>query len=54
MPSFDRLAANGDAAACHYDAVGNLLIITRSTASQVSIIEPNGGSVGGTGFSDTA
>jgi YD repeat-containing protein len=56
------IAANGDAAAYHYDAVGNLLSITRSTASQVSIIEftPNGGSVGqvvtiyGTGFSATA
>jgi YD repeat-containing protein len=55
------IAANGDAAAYHYDAVGNLLSITRSTATQVSIIEftPNGGSVGevvtiyGTGFSAT-
>ena len=54
--------ANGDAAAYHYDAVGNLLSITRSTATTVAIIEvtPDGGPVGqtvtvyGTGFSATA
>jgi YD repeat-containing protein len=56
------IAANGAAATYQYDAVGNLLAITRSTASQVSIIEftQNGGSVGqvvaiyGTGFSASA
>jgi YD repeat-containing protein len=53
---------NGDAAAYHYDPVGNLLSISRSTSSQVKIIEftPNGGPIGqtvsiyGTGFSATA
>jgi YD repeat-containing protein len=30
---------NGDAAAYHYDPVGNLLSITRSTSTQVAIIE---------------
>jgi YD repeat-containing protein len=52
---------NGDAAAYHYDAVGNLLSITRTGASQVAIIEftPNDGPIGGTvtihgtGFSTT-
>jgi YD repeat-containing protein len=54
--------ANGDSAAYHYDAVGNLLAITRATANDVTIIEftPNGGAPGqtvtiyGTGFSATA
>lgn len=53
--------ASGNAAAYHYDAVGNLLSITRSTSSQVSIIEftPHTGPIGqtvsifGTGFSST-
>jgi len=52
---------NGDAAAYHYDAVGNLLSITRTGPSQVAIIEftPNDGPIGGsitihgTGFSTT-
>jgi YD repeat-containing protein len=52
---------NGDAAAYHYDAVGNLLGITRSTSTQVAIIDftPDGGPIGrtvtiyGTGFSAT-
>jgi YD repeat-containing protein len=52
---------NGDAAVYHYDAVGNLLSITRQGAGTVAIIEftPNGGPVGatvkliGTGFSAT-
>jgi YD repeat-containing protein len=51
----------GEAAIYAYDAVGNLLSITRKTATQVSIIEftPNSGGVGatvtiqGTGFSTT-
>lgn len=54
--------ASGDAAVYHYDAVGNLLSITRSTATQVNVIEftPDAGPVGqsvtiyGTGFSATA
>ena len=53
--------ANGDAAIYQYDAVGNLLSITRKTATQVSIIDftPNDGPIGqtvtiyGTGFSAT-
>lgn len=53
--------ANGDAAAYQYDAVGNLLGITRTTSTQVSIIEftPDSGSTAqpvtiyGTGFSAT-
>jgi YD repeat-containing protein len=53
---------NGDAAVYQYDAVGNLLSITRTSASQVSIIDfaPNDGPIGqtvtiyGTGFSATA
>ena len=53
--------ANGDAAVYQYDAVGNLLSITRKSATQVSIIDftPNGGPIGqtvtiyGTGFSAT-
>jgi YD repeat-containing protein len=52
---------NGDAATYNYDAVGNLLSITRATAASVSIIafSPGHGSVGtvvkisGTGFSST-
>jgi YD repeat-containing protein len=52
---------SGDAAAYHYDSVGNLLGITRATSSQVSIIEitPDAGPIGqtvtiyGTGFSAT-
>ncbi len=52
---------NGDSAAYAYDAAGNLLSITRKTASQVSIIEvtPDTGPVGtavtiyGSGFSAT-
>jgi YD repeat-containing protein len=52
---------NGDAAEYHYDAVGNLLSITRSTSSQVNIVDftPDGGPIGqtvtiyGTGFSAT-
>jgi YD repeat-containing protein len=52
---------NGDAAAYHYDAVGNLLSIARMGPSAVSIIEftPNDGPIGGsvtihgTGFSTT-
>ena len=52
---------NGDSAAYAYDAAGNLLSITRKTASQVSIVEvtPDGGGVGtavtiyGSGFSAT-
>jgi YD repeat-containing protein len=51
----------GDAAAYNYDAVGNLLSITRSTSTQVKILEftPNIGPIGqtvtihGTGFSAT-
>jgi YD repeat-containing protein len=54
--------ASGDAAVYHYDAVGNLLSITRSTSTQVSVIEftPNAGPIGqsvtiyGTGFSASA
>jgi IPT/TIG domain len=54
--------ASGDAAVYHYDAVGNLLSITRSTPTQVNVIEftPDAGPVGqsvtiyGTGFSATA
>jgi YD repeat-containing protein len=53
--------ASGDAAAYHYDAVGNLLSITRSTSTTVAIIEftPDAGPIGqtvtiyGTGFSAT-
>jgi YD repeat-containing protein len=53
--------AAGDAAVYHYDAVGNLLSITRSTPTQVNVIEftPDAGPVGqsvtiyGTGFSAT-
>jgi len=53
---------NGDAAVYHYDAVGNLLSISRSTSSQVTIIDftPDAGPIGqivtiyGTGFSATA
>ena len=53
---------SGDAAMYTYDAVGNLLSITRTSASSVSIIalSPNSGPVGspvmidGTGFSSTA
>jgi YD repeat-containing protein len=53
---------NGDAAVYQYDAVGNLLSITRTSATQVSIIDftPNDGPIGqtvtiyGTGFSATA
>ncbi len=52
----------GEAASYAYDAVGNLLSITRNTASQTSIIDfnPNSGPIGGTvtlygtGFSTTA
>jgi len=52
---------SGNAAAYHYDAVGNLLSITRSTPTTVAIIEvtPDGGPGGqtvtiyGTGFSAT-
>jgi YD repeat-containing protein len=52
---------NGDAATYHYDAVGNLLSITRDNAGGVSVIEftPNAGAVGtavtihGIGFSAT-
>ena len=52
---------NGDAAAYHYDAVGNLLSITRTGPTDVAIIEltPNDGPIGGTitihgtGFSTT-
>lgn len=52
----------GDAAVYHYDAVGNLLSITRSTSTQVNVIEvtPDAGPIGqsvtihGTGFSATA
>lgn len=52
---------SGDAAAFHYDAVGNLLSITRTSATQMSVIEftPDSGAVGqsvtiyGTGFSGT-
>jgi YD repeat-containing protein len=51
----------GASATYHYDAVGNLLSITRAIATDVTIIEftPDGGSVGqtvtiyGTGFSAT-
>ena len=54
--------ANGDAAEYHYDAVGNLLSITRSSPTQVTIIDfsPDAGPIGqtvtiqGTGFSATA
>jgi YD repeat-containing protein len=61
-----RLAAvidvNGNAAEYSYDAVGNILSITRFTATQISIINfsPESGLVGtavtinGTGFSTTA
>ena len=53
---------SGDAAAYHYDAVGNLLSITRSTSTTVAIIEvtPDAGAIGhsvtiyGTGFSATS
>jgi YD repeat-containing protein len=53
--------ANGDAAEYHYDAVGNLLSITRSSPTQVNIIDfsPDSGPIGqtvtiqGTGFSAT-
>ena len=53
---------NGDAAVYHYDAVGNLLSITRSTSTQVNVIDfsPDRGPIGqsvsiyGTGFSATA
>ena len=53
---------NGNAATYNYDAVGNLLSITRANASTVSIIafSPSSGSVGsavtidGTGFSATS
>lgn len=53
--------ASGDAAVYHYDAVGNLLSITRSTPTQVNVIEftPDAGPIGqsviiyGTGFSAT-
>ena len=52
---------NGDAAVYSYDAVGNLLAITRTAATQVSVFEftPDAGDVGaavtiyGTGFSPT-
>jgi YD repeat-containing protein len=52
---------SGDAAIYHYDASGNLLSITRSTSSQVEVIEftPDAGPIGqsvtiyGTGFSAT-
>ena len=52
---------SGNAAAYHYEPVGNLLSITRSTASTVAIIEftPDGGPAGqtvtiyGTGFGAT-
>jgi YD repeat-containing protein len=52
---------NGDAAAYRYDAAGNLTMIGRTTANQVSIVEfnPNKGPAGssvtiyGTGFSTT-
>ncbi len=52
---------NGDAAYYHYDLVGNLTSITRTTSAQVAIIEftPNQGPIGqsvtiyGTGFSAT-
>jgi YD repeat-containing protein len=39
---------NGDAAVYNYDAVGNLVSITRQSAGTVSILEftPNGGPVG--------
>ena len=55
------IEASGDAAAYHYDAVGNLLSITRSTSTTVAIIEftPDAGPIGqsvtihGTGFSAT-
>lgn len=55
------IAPSGDAAAYSYDAVGNLLSITRYTAATVSIVEftPNGSPTGanvtiyGTGFSAT-
>ena len=54
--------SQSDAAAYHYDAVGNLLSITRNHSSQVSIIDftPKSGPVGatvtisGTAFSTTA
>lgn len=53
--------ANGDAAEYHYDAVGNLLSLTRSSPTQVNIIDfaPDAGPIGqsvaiqGTGFSAT-
>lgn len=52
---------NGDAAVYNYDAVGNLLSITRKTAGSLAILEftPNGGPIGtsvtlfGMGFSAT-
>ena len=55
------IAPSGDAAAYSYDAVGNLLAISRYTATTVSIVEftPNSGPTGssvtiyGTGFSAT-
>ena len=54
--------ASGNAAVYHYDAVGNLLSITRSTSTEVNVIEftPDAGPIGqsvtiyGTGFSATA
>lgn len=54
--------SSGDAAVYHYDAVGNLLSISRSTATQVNVIDftPDAGPIGqpvtiyGTGFSATA
>jgi YD repeat-containing protein len=54
--------ASGEAAVYHYDPVGNLLGITRTPSTQVSVIEftPDAGAVGqsvtihGTGFSATA
>ncbi len=55
------IAANGDAATYQYDAVGNLLSITRTASTQVSVFEvtPDAGPIGqtvtiyGTGFSST-
>jgi YD repeat-containing protein len=54
--------ASGNSATYHFDAVGNLLSISRGSPTTVTIVEftPNGGSVGesvtiyGTGFSATA
>lgn len=56
------VSGTGESATYRYDAVGNLLAITRGTAGQVSIIEFNPGSapigasvlIFGTGFSSTA